>query len=70
MTHTWPDVLTALVGGHDLTAEQATWAMGQVLAGEASPSRSGHRAMSHSPERFTHFAQWRKLSCTSTAALP
>ena len=32
MTHTWPDVLTALVGGHDLTAEQATWAMGQVLA--------------------------------------
>ena len=39
MTHTWPDVLTALVGGHDLTAEQATWAMGQVLAGEASPSQ-------------------------------
>jgi anthranilate phosphoribosyltransferase len=39
MTHTWPDVLSALVAGHDLTAEQATWAMGQVLAGEASPSQ-------------------------------
>ncbi|MET1059054.1 MAG: anthranilate phosphoribosyltransferase, partial [Nocardioides sp.] len=39
MSHTWPDVLSALVAGQDLAAEQATWAMGQVLAGEATPSQ-------------------------------
>jgi len=37
MTHTWPDVLSALVAGDDLTAEQASWAMGEVLSGEATP---------------------------------
>lgn len=39
MTHTWPDVLNTLVAGDDLTAEQAAWAMGEVLAGEATPSQ-------------------------------
>ena len=38
-SHTWPDVLTTLVGGHDLTGEQARWAMGQVFAGEATPAQ-------------------------------
>ena len=33
MSHTWPDVLSALVAGDDLSAEQATW------AGVASPAR-------------------------------
>ena len=33
----WPAVLGALVGGEDLTAEQTAWAMGEVLAGEATP---------------------------------
>ncbi len=37
MTHTWPDVLSALVAGSDLTAEQTTWALGEVLAGQATP---------------------------------
>ena len=32
----WPDLITALVGGSDLTAEQAAWAMGEILAGEAT----------------------------------
>jgi anthranilate phosphoribosyltransferase len=35
--HTWPEVLTALVAGTDLTAEQTSWAMGEVLAGAATP---------------------------------
>jgi anthranilate phosphoribosyltransferase len=35
----WPDVLGSLIGGTDLTAEQSSWAMGQVLAGEATPSQ-------------------------------
>ena len=34
---TWPDVLGALVAGEDLSAEQTAWAMGELLAGEASP---------------------------------
>jgi anthranilate phosphoribosyltransferase len=37
--HTWPEVLSALIGGSDLTAEQADWAMGEVLAGEATPAQ-------------------------------
>jgi len=37
MTHTWPDVLSALVAGRDLSAEETAWAMGEVLAGEATP---------------------------------
>ncbi len=36
---TWPDVLGGLVAGRDLTAEQATWAMGRVLAGEATDAQ-------------------------------
>jgi anthranilate phosphoribosyltransferase len=37
--NTWPEVLTDLVAGRDLSLEQAQWAMGQVLAGEASPAQ-------------------------------
>ncbi|MDO7869275.1 anthranilate phosphoribosyltransferase [Nocardioides jiangxiensis] len=39
MTHTWPDVLTALVTRTDLTAEQAAWAMGEILAGSATSAQ-------------------------------
>ena len=37
MSHTWPDVLSTLVAGDDLTTEQARWAMDEVFAGEATP---------------------------------
>jgi anthranilate phosphoribosyltransferase len=36
---TWADVLGALVAGTDLTAGQTSWAMGEILAGEATPSQ-------------------------------
>ena len=36
---TWPEVLGALVGGSDLSAEQASWAMGEILAGAATPAQ-------------------------------
>jgi anthranilate phosphoribosyltransferase len=36
---TWPDVLGPLVARADLSAEQAAWAMGEILEGEASPSQ-------------------------------
>jgi anthranilate phosphoribosyltransferase len=36
---TWADVLGALVARADLTAAQTSWAMGEILAGEASPSQ-------------------------------
>ena len=34
---TWPDVLTALMRGEDLSQAAAGWAMGQVFAGAATP---------------------------------
>ncbi len=36
---TWADVLGGLVAGTDLTADQTAWAMGEILAGEATPSQ-------------------------------
>ncbi|MDX2377199.1 anthranilate phosphoribosyltransferase [Microbacterium sp. LRZ72] len=36
---TWPDLLSALLEGRDLSVSEATWAMGQVMAGEATPSQ-------------------------------
>lgn len=36
---TWPEVLTTLVGGSDLSAEQTAWAMGELLSGEATPAQ-------------------------------
>src|SRR3954463_7427515 len=39
MSTAWPDVLTALVAGKDLSAEQTAWAMGEILTGEATPSQ-------------------------------
>ncbi len=37
MAQSWPDVLTGLIAGRDLAAEDARWAMNQILAGEATP---------------------------------
>ena len=37
--HSWPEVLSALVAHQDLSTDQATWAMGEILAGEATPSQ-------------------------------
>lgn len=33
----WPDILTTLIEGEDLTTQRARWAMDQVMAGEADP---------------------------------
>ena len=37
--HTWPEVLSALIAHTDLSAEQSAWAMGEILAGEATPAQ-------------------------------
>jgi anthranilate phosphoribosyltransferase len=37
--HSWPEVLSALIASTDLSAEQTAWAMGEILAGEASPAQ-------------------------------
>lgn len=34
---TWPEVLTGLVAGRDLEPAAAAWAMGEILAGNATP---------------------------------
>ena len=35
---TWPQVLTTLIARQDLTREQAAWAMGEIMRGEAPAS--------------------------------
>ncbi|QZY28031.1 anthranilate phosphoribosyltransferase [Nocardioides coralli] len=39
MTHSWPEVLSALVAGTDLDAGQTAWAMGEIVTGEATPAQ-------------------------------
>ncbi|MDH4158920.1 MAG: anthranilate phosphoribosyltransferase [Actinomycetota bacterium] len=39
MDHSWPTVLTSLLRGEPLHADQAAWAMGQVMAGDATPAQ-------------------------------
>ncbi|MCE3277767.1 MAG: trpD, partial [Propionibacteriaceae bacterium] len=35
----WPELLTGLLRGEDQTAETASWAMQQILRGEATPAQ-------------------------------
>ncbi|MBB3156363.1 anthranilate phosphoribosyltransferase [Microbacterium proteolyticum] len=35
----WPDLLSSLLAGDDLSVSESTWAMRQVMAGEATPSQ-------------------------------
>ena len=37
--HSWPEVLSSLTGRTDLSGSQTAWAMGEILAGEATPSQ-------------------------------
>jgi anthranilate phosphoribosyltransferase len=37
--HSWPEVLTALIGGSDLSSPQTAWAMSEILAGAATPAQ-------------------------------
>ncbi|MCW2758497.1 MAG: anthranilate phosphoribosyltransferase [Nocardioidaceae bacterium] len=39
MASTWPEVITALIAHRNLSAEQTTWAMEEILAGEATPAQ-------------------------------
>ena len=62
MTATWPEVLSALVARQDLTATQAGWAMGEILAGEATPAQIagfavGLRAKGESVDEVTGMAE-------------
>ena len=43
---TWPEVLGALVARPDLSADQTTWAMGEILTGEATPAQIAGFAVS------------------------
>jgi anthranilate phosphoribosyltransferase len=35
----WPGLLSALLGGQDLSADDTAWAMGEVMAGDATPAQ-------------------------------
>ena len=36
---TWPEVLTTLLEGADLTSVQTSWAMDRIMSGEATPAQ-------------------------------
>lgn len=38
-THTWPSVLTTLLSGTDLSSDQTSWAMRQMMSGDAAPAQ-------------------------------
>ena len=38
-THTWPSVLTALLSGTDLSTDQTSWAMHELMSGDAAPAQ-------------------------------
>ncbi|GAB3584804.1 anthranilate phosphoribosyltransferase [Calidifontibacter terrae] len=38
-TFTWADLLTTLVSGQDLDVERSSWAMDQIMSGNASPAQ-------------------------------
>jgi anthranilate phosphoribosyltransferase len=37
--HSWGELLSALIGGADLSSDQTAWAMSEILSGEASPAQ-------------------------------
>jgi anthranilate phosphoribosyltransferase len=41
LTSTWPDLLTQLIDGNDLSIHQADWAMNQIVTGNASNAQIG-----------------------------
>jgi anthranilate phosphoribosyltransferase len=51
--HTWPEVLSALIARRDLSGEQTAWAMGEILAGEATPSQIAAFAVALRAKRET-----------------
>lgn len=38
-THSWPRILTHLISGNDLSADQASWAMREMMSGDAVPTQ-------------------------------
>ena len=46
MDHSWAEILGALVQRQDLTTDQTAWAMGEVLAGAATPAQIAGLAVS------------------------
>jgi anthranilate phosphoribosyltransferase len=37
--YSWPEILTTVLGGRDLSVSESTWAMRQVMQGDATPSQ-------------------------------
>ena len=59
--HTWPDVLSTLLRGESLDADVTAWAMGEVMAGNATPVQVASfavalRAKGETPEEVAGLA--------------
>ena len=60
-TPTWPALLNRLLAGHDLSAADTAWAMGEIMTGEASPVQVAAfavalKAKGESPEEVSGLA--------------
>jgi anthranilate phosphoribosyltransferase len=59
---TWPPLLASLLRGEDLTTADTAWAMGEVMAGEATPAQVAGfvvalRAKGETPEEVAGFVE-------------
>ncbi len=69
-TSTWPEILHVLLLGQSLDAGATRWAMGEIMAGEASPAQVAAfaialRAKGESPEEVTGLVEAMLANATS-----
>jgi anthranilate phosphoribosyltransferase len=72
--HTWPALLGQLLRGDDLAADDTAWAMGEVMAGEASPAQVAGfvialRAKGETPDEVAGFVRT-MLANAATVEVP
>jgi anthranilate phosphoribosyltransferase len=66
---TWPNLLTALLHGEELSTADTAWAMGEIMAGSATPVQTAGfvialRAKGESPAEIAGFAEAMLASAT------
>lgn len=71
---TWPDLLGALLRGDELSTDETAWAMGEIMAGEASPAQiagfiTALRAKGETPAEIAGLVR-AMLAHATTVSLP
>jgi anthranilate phosphoribosyltransferase len=71
---TWPNLLAALLRGHELSTDDTAWAMGEIMSGNASPAQiagfvTALRAKGETPAEIAGLVQ-AMLAHATTVELP